>query len=163
VNRGVAERLYAGARDAAALSGSERVVDAYSGVGGLALTLAARAREVIGVEEWRSAVDDAAASAVLNGAAHARFVCDDAARGLAALDAADVVVLNPPRKGCEPAVLEQVARLGARRVLYVSCAPDTLARDLALLHARGFKTQRITPYDMIPQTPHLEALAVLSR
>jgi len=163
VNRDVAARIYADVRDAAQLGGGERVVDAYSGAGGVALTLAPRAREVIGVEEWRAAVDDAQASAEFNGVQNARFVCADTARGLAELDRADVVVLNPPRRGCDPAVLDGVARLGARRVLYVSCSPDTLARDLQRLASLGYATRAITPYDMIPQTPHLEALAVATR
>jgi 23S rRNA (uracil1939-C5)-methyltransferase len=163
VNRGLAERLYADALAAAALTGTERVVDCYSGVGGLALTLAPRAGEVIGIEEHPAAVADAQASAQLNHATRTRFVCGDAAARLAELDAADVVVLNPPRKGCAPEVLAEVVRLAPRAVLYVSCAPDTLARDLALLDERGYFTEHVRPYDMLPQTPHIEALALITR
>jgi len=162
VNRDVAALLYADVLAAAALSGTERVVDCYSGVGGVALTLASRAGEVIGIEENPSAVDDAVASAQLNHARRTRFVCGDAAAKIAELDAADVIVLNPPRRGCDPEVLDAAARLQPRLILYVSCAPDTLVRDLVRLSERGFQTRSIRPYDMLPQTPHVEALAVLT-
>jgi 23S rRNA (uracil1939-C5)-methyltransferase len=159
VNRDVAARIYADVREAARLTGRERVVDVYAGVGGLAYTLAPAAREVLGIESHAGAVDDA--NRAPESAGHARFVCADAADGLAAIDAADVVVLNPPRRGCEPRVLDEVVRLGPRTVVYVSCAPDTLARDLARLG--GYALVRATPYDMIPQTPHVETVVVLER
>jgi 23S rRNA (uracil1939-C5)-methyltransferase len=163
VNRAVAERLYADARVAAGLARHERVVDCYAGAGGLALTLAPDAREVIGIEEHPAAVADACAAAALAGKEHARFVCGDAAAQLGTVERADVVVVNPPRKGCAPAVLDEIARLGPRRVLYVSCAPDTLARDLARLGRHGYRTVLCRPYDMLPQTPHVETLAVVER
>jgi 23S rRNA (uracil1939-C5)-methyltransferase len=141
----------------------ERVVDAYAGAGGIALTLARQAGEVIGVEEHAGAVADAVASAALNGAPNARFVAADAAAGLRAIERADAVVLNPPRKGCEPPVLTEVARLGPRAIAYLSCAPDTLARDLAVLAAHGYRLREVTPFDMLPHTPHVEALAVVER
>jgi 23S rRNA (uracil1939-C5)-methyltransferase len=162
VNREIAARIYGDLSAAAQLTGQERVVDCYSGVGGIALTLAPRAAEVIGVEEHPGAVVDAQAAAQLNHATRTRFVSGDAAAILDGLDAADVVVLNPPRRGCAPRVLEAVARLQPRLVAYVSCAPDTLARDLALLAARGLRARRVTPYDMLPQTPHVEALAIVT-
>jgi 23S rRNA (uracil1939-C5)-methyltransferase len=163
VNRDVAARIYADVAAAAALSGRERVVDAYAGIGGIALTLAREAAEVIGIEEHARAVADAQASAALNGAAHARFVVGDAATVLGTLEAADVVVLNPPRRGCAPAVLQATAKLQPRLVAYVSCAPDTLARDLGLLASLGYRTRAVTPYDMLPQTPHVESLALITR
>jgi 23S rRNA (uracil1939-C5)-methyltransferase len=157
VNREVAARLYADARQAARLDGTQSVIDAYCGVGGLALTLAPGAREVLGIEAHPASIADAQTAAELNGLSQARFeVGDAAARPLAA----DVVVLNPPRKGCSPALLRN---LDARRVLYVSCNPETLARDLAVLTARGFSVESVRAYDMLPQTPHVEVLAVLMR
>jgi 23S rRNA (uracil1939-C5)-methyltransferase len=162
VNREVAGRIYADVTDAAALTGQERVVDAYAGVGGIALTLARGAAEVIGIEEHPRAVADAQASALLNHAVRARFVVGDVEQTLAGLGAADVVVLNPPRRGCAPKVLQAAAALKPRLIAYVSCAPDTLARDLALLQTLGFRTRSVTPYDMLPQTPHVESLAVLT-
>jgi 23S rRNA (uracil1939-C5)-methyltransferase len=161
VNRDVAARIYADLSDAAALTGQERVVDAYAGVGGIALTMARGAAEVIGIEEHARAVADAQAGAQLNHATRARFVVGDVQALLAGLDAADIVVLNPPRRGCAPAVLQAAARLRPRLVAYVSCAPDTLARDLALLAQQGLRTRSVTPYDMLPQTPHVEALAIV--
>jgi 23S rRNA (uracil1939-C5)-methyltransferase len=164
-NRAVAALAYAAIARALAVRAGERVVDAYAGVGGIALTLAPAAAEVIGIESHAGAVADATASAALNGAANARFVAADAAAGLAAHvgERADVIVLNPPRKGCEPAVLAEVARLGPRAIAYLSCAPDTLARDLAVLATRGYALREVTPYDMLPHTPHIEALAILDR
>jgi 23S rRNA (uracil1939-C5)-methyltransferase len=162
INREVAALLYADVLAAAALSGTERVVDCYTGVGGVALTLAPRAAETIGIEENLSAIEDARASAALNHATRTRFVCGDAAEELRKLDAADVLVLNPPRRGCAPEVLAQAARLRPRLIAYVSCNPETLVRDLALLFDHGFKTRSARPYDMLPQTPHVEALALLT-
>ncbi len=163
VNREVAGLLYADVLAACALTGTERVVDCYSGVGGVALTLASRAAEMIGIEEHPSAVEDALASAALNHATRTRFVQGDVAARLRELDAADVIVLNPPRRGCSPAVLAEVARLNPRTVAYVSCAPDTLVRDLTVLAGKGLTVQSIRPYDMLPQTPHVEALAICTR
>jgi 23S rRNA (uracil1939-C5)-methyltransferase len=160
VNRWVAERMYADARAAAALRAGERVVDCYSGVGGLALTLALEGAEVIGIEEVAAAVANARAAAP---AGAVRFLVGDVATRLSEIDRADVVVLNPPRRGCAARVLEEVVRLGPRRVLYVSCSPESLARDLALLGARGLRTMWVRPYDMLPQTPHVEALALVER
>jgi len=114
-------------------------------------------------QERAGAVDDARAAAAANGLANARFVAGDAAAQLRLVERADVVVLNPPRKGCDPPVLAEVARLGPRAVAYLSCDPDTLARDLAVLEARGFALRAVTPFDMLPHTPHVEALAVLER
>jgi 23S rRNA (uracil1939-C5)-methyltransferase len=162
-NRGVAALAYAEAARALAPRPGERAVDVYAGAGGIALTLAREVAEVIGIEEHAGAVADAARSAALTGAANARFVADDAAAGLRALDRADLVVVNPPRKGCDPAVLAEVVRLAPRAVAYLSCNPDTLARDLAVLAGHGYATRTVTPYDMLPHTPHVEALAVLER
>ena len=106
---------------------------------------------------------DAAASAALNGVASAHFMAGDVARELGKIDRADLVVLNPPRKGCAPEVLAEVARLAPRAIAYLSCDPDTFARDLAWLAGRGYRAERVTPYDMLPHTPHVEALAIVRR
>ena len=160
-NRQVAALAYAAIADALAIQPTERVVDAYCGVGGIALTLARHAAEVIGIESHAGAVAGATASAALNGVANARFVASDAAQALGQIDRADVVVLNPPRKGCAPELLAEIARLAPRAIAYLSCDPETLARDLALLATRGYRTRAVTPFDMLPHTPHIEALAVL--
>ena len=161
-NRAVAGLAYDAIARAASLTGSERVVDAYAGVGGIALTLAARALSVVGIEEHASAVADANASAALNRVTNARFVAGDVAKELERIEAADVVVLNPPRKGCADSVLERAAQLGARSIVYLSCAPQSLMRDLARLRELGYRTTRLQPFDMLPHTPHLEVLAILS-
>jgi len=162
-NRGVAALAYAAIAQGLAVRPGERVVDAYSGIGAIALTLARNAGEVIGIESHAGAVADATASAALNGIANARFVAGDAAEALATIDSADVVVLNPPRKGCATAVLTEVVRLAPRAIAYLSCDPETLARDLAWFEGRGYRPRAITPFDMLPHTPHVEALALLSR
>jgi 23S rRNA (uracil1939-C5)-methyltransferase len=164
-NREVAALAYDAIARAVAARPGERVVDAYCGVGGIALTLArgVAGLDVLGIEEHGAAIADATASAALNGVGGARFVAGDVALRLREVPRADVVVLNPPRKGCGPAVVEEVARLAPRVVAYLSCDPDTLARDLALLSERGYHARGVTPFDMLPHTPHVEALAVLDR
>jgi 23S rRNA (uracil1939-C5)-methyltransferase len=161
-NREVAARLYADLTAQSALTGTERVIDCYAGAGAVALTLAPRAAEVVAIEEHAAAVADGVVSAQRNHAPRTRFVAGDAALRLAELDAADVIVVNPPRGGCARPVLEAVGRLAPRTLLYVSCAADTLARDLTLLDGLGFRPVSLTPYDMLPHTPHVEILAHLS-
>jgi 23S rRNA (uracil1939-C5)-methyltransferase len=161
-NREVAALAYTEIARALAVGPGERAVDAYCGVGGITLALARRAGEVVGIEAHPGAVGDATASAALNGIANARFVAGDAARELGKLDRADVVVLNPPRKGCATEVLAEVVRLAPRAVAYLSCDPDTLARDLAWLAGHGLPARTVTPFDMLPHTPHVEALALMS-
>jgi 23S rRNA (uracil1939-C5)-methyltransferase len=163
-NRGVAGLAYGAIVRALAPRPSERVVDAYCGVGGIALALArAGATDVIGIEVHAGAVTDATASAALNGVTGARFVAGDVAERLTAIERADLVVLNPPRKGCAPEVLAAVVRLAPRAIAYLSCDPDTLGRDLAWLAGPGYPAATVTPYDMLPHTPHVEALAILKR
>jgi 23S rRNA (uracil1939-C5)-methyltransferase len=156
-NRAVGSRIY---RDLAAglPGGLGTVVDAYSGAGGIALSLLACAREVIAIEENAAATEAASA---LPGE-RLRVITGDAAVALAGVDAADVVVLNPPRKGCSEAVLAQVRRLSPRFVAYLSCDPGSLARDLGLLVSTSATIISAVPYDMMPHTPHVETLVVLS-
>jgi 23S rRNA (uracil1939-C5)-methyltransferase len=162
-NRDVASAAYAAIARAMAIGARDTVVDAYAGVGGIALTLARGARRVVGIESHVEAVADATANAVTNGLSNVRFVAGDVAAHLAALGQADIVVLNPPRKGCEARVLQQTAALEPRRIAYLSCAPRTLLRDLAILRGLGYRTDSLTPFDMLPHTSHLEVLAVLTR
>jgi 23S rRNA (uracil1939-C5)-methyltransferase len=162
-NREVAALAYAAIAREVAVRPGDRVVDAYGGVGGIALTLAPGAGEVIGIEEHAGATADAIAAAALNGVTNARFVTGDVAVRLREIDRADVVVVNPPRKGCSAAALEQVQRLGPRVIAYLSCDPDTLARDLAWLAAHHHGVRSVTPFDMLPHTAHVEALAILDR
>jgi len=168
-NSGQAEALYAKAIEAARLSGDECVLDLYSGTGTLTLLFARAAREAIGVESVTAAVDRARANATRNGIANARFVCGESravlrewARGERP-DAPkpDVVVVDPPRAGLHPRVVARVAELKPRRIVYVSCNPATLARDLKDFATGGYTFAEATPFDMFPHTPHIECVARL--
>ena len=167
VNTGGAESIYETVRAWAGLTGRERVIDLYCGVGGLSLYLAGQAREVLGIEMVEAAVLDAAENARINGRENCRFVSGDAAEHMASLRRnhykADLVVLNPPRKGCEESVLRTVAELSPPRIIYVSCSPESLARDLDILSEKGYRTVRIQPVDMFPQTPHVENIALVEK
>ena len=159
-NRLVAGQAYSDIVAAAAKLGTmDRAVDLYAGAGGIALSLAPLSREVVAIEENPAAA--ATARAFLGENSRVRFVTGDVAEHLVGLGAADLVVLNPPRKGCAPAVLKAVAQLRPRLIAYLSCNPETLARDLAVLAHLGFRTTGVTPYDMLAHTPHVEALALM--
>lgn len=136
-----------------------RVLDLYCGVGGIALTVAPRAASVVGVEEVEAAVLAARANAERNRVSHARFVTGRVEDVLAAFDEpVNVVTLNPPRKGCAPRVIDELARLGPARVLYLSCSPESFARDAAALATAGFTLTSVQPFDLLPQTDHVELL-----
>ena len=167
INAGAAGIIYETVRQWAALTGRERVVDLYCGVGGLALFLADRASEVIGIENVDAAVKDAEENARLNGQVNCRFIAGDVADHLGYLRKnrlkVDLITLNPPRKGCDEAVLKDAAALSPQRMIYVSCSPESLARDLDILSRLGYRTVRIQPVDMFPQTLHVENIALLER
>jgi len=164
-----AEALYAAALDAARLEGSECVLDLYSGAGTLTLLFARTCREAIGVESVPDAVEHARANAVRNRIANARFVGGESravlrewARGeRSEAPKPDVVVVDPPRAGLHPRVVARVCELRPKRVVYVSCNPATLARDLKDFAAGGFALAEVTPFDMFPHTPHIECVARL--
>ena len=165
VNARQAERLYRLAGEYAGLSGGERVLDLYCGTGTIGLTMARQSAELVGVEAVPQAVEDARRNAAHNGITNARFLCMDAAQAAAQLAGEgwrpDVVLLDPPRRGCGPALLRTIAGMGPRRVVYVSCDPATLARDLKLLRGMGYEAKRIAPVDMFPRTGHVEIIALL--
>jgi 23S rRNA (uracil1939-C5)-methyltransferase len=141
--------------------GTEAVADLFCGVGLLSLTLAPRVKSVVGVEMSQSAIDDAIENAEVQGAHNVEFRCDDVDHAIGELNNIDVVVLDPPRQGCSATTLRRIAELRPRRVVYVSCNPATLARDLAVLEQTGYKTISVDPVDMFPQTCHVEAVASL--
>ena len=167
VNSPAAEQLYALAADYAGLTGQELLLDLYCGAGTIGLSMAAKAREVIGVEVVPQAVENARENARQNGIKNARFLCADAAKAAASLEQEgahpDVVVLDPPRKGCDPETLEAVARMNPQRVVYISCNSATLARDCALLCERGYRLERCRPVDLFPRTVHVETVCLLSK
>ena len=165
VNQDGARLVYEKVRDWASLTGVETAFDLYCGIGGIALTLAGRALRVAGVEFSESAVDDARKNARLNSIENCEFEAGDASELLKELaeqiGQPHTVVLNPPRKGCDEQVLRQVAALAPRVILYVSCAPQTLARDLSILKTLGYDSHEIQLVDMFPQTMHVESIARL--
>jgi 23S rRNA (uracil1939-C5)-methyltransferase len=167
INAGAAGIIYETVREWAALTGQERMVDLYCGVGGLALFLADGAGEVIGIETVDAAVKDAEENARLNGRENCRFIAGDVSDHLGYLRKnrlkVDLITLNPPRKGCDESVLKDAAGLAPGRMIYVSCSPDSLARDLDILSRLGYRTVRVQPVDMFPQTPHVESIALLER
>jgi 23S rRNA (uracil1939-C5)-methyltransferase len=144
-----------------------RALDLYCGVGAIALSLARAGMEVQGIEENPQAVRDARANAEANAVQGVRVMEGDAASALAALvrrgERVEVVTLNPPRRGAAPEVREAIAKLAPARIVYLSCDPDTLARDLADLAVRGYRTEQVEPFDFLPQTEHVEAIALLVR
>ena len=158
--------LYKQAIDAAALTGTERVIDAYGGIGTIGLCAAKGALEVIGVELNRDAVRDAVANARRNEIKNARFVCADAGDFMVNMAAegetADVVILDPPRSGSTAAFIESVNKLRPAKVVYVSCDPNTLKRDLELFKKSGWKIRRIQPVDMFPYTKHVETVVTMT-
>ena len=167
VNTEGAEKLYSLAREYAALTGGERVLDAYCGTGTIGLTLAGAAREVVGVELNSRAVADAENNAKINGIENAAFVCADAGEYMseAALcgEHFDVVVTDPPRAGCSRKFLSSLVKLAPERIVYVSCNPETLARDLRLLTSDGYKVTRARGVDMFAFTEHVECVVCLTR
>ena len=162
-----ARRLYGCVAHYAALSGTETVLDAYSGVGIIALYLAAKAQALIGVEEYTPAVTDARRNAKLNGITNCRFVAGRVEEALPHLLTEglqiQVAVLDPPRGGCAPAALKTLTELKPQRIIYVSCDPATLARDARLLTEFGYTVCQVQPLDMFPHTGHVEAVALLER
>ena len=159
--------LYGLAVDAAHLTGKEVVLDAYCGIGTIGLTASDKARQVVGVEVNRDAVRDAIGNAKHNGVKNARFFAADATAWIReAADAgqkADVVFMDPPREGSTPAFIESVARMAPKRIVYVSCNPETMARDLALLTQKGYRAEGFTPVDMFPHSAHCETVCALSK
>ena len=159
--------LYGLAVEAAKLTGKEVVLDAYCGIGTIGLTAADHAKQVVGVELNRDAVQDAIGNARHNGVKNARFFAADATRWIreaaAAGEKADVIFMDPPREGSTPEFLASVARMAPKRVVYVSCNPVTLARDLATLTKLGYKAEGFTPVDMFPHTEHIETVCALSK
>jgi 23S rRNA (uracil1939-C5)-methyltransferase len=159
-------KLYSVVEGFAALTGKETVLDLYCGTGSISLWLAKKAKEVWGVEENKFAIDDAKENARSNGIKNAFFKCgtsESVIRQFLDTDAKfDVVVLDPPRSGCSQGVIESIIKLKPSKIVYVSCDPATLARDLKLFSER-YKTVKIQPVDMFPQTAHIECVAYLSR
>ena len=167
VNHAMAERLYNKAREYASPNG-KNIIDLYCGAGTIGLSMAKDAKSIIGVEIVEAAVHDANINAQENGVTNARFICGDAAKAAEQLKyeniRTDIVILDPPRKGCEEGLLKTVATdFAPERIVYVSCDVATLARDTAILESLGYKLKEYTPVDLFPRTAHCETVALLSR
>ncbi|SLK18962.1 23S rRNA (uracil1939-C5)-methyltransferase [Paenibacillus sp. RU5A] len=167
VNPVQTEVLYGKTVEYAGLSGKETVIDAYCGIGTISLFLAQHADQVYGVEIVPEAIEDARSNAVLNDMKNVKFevgASEDVIplwkeQGIEA----DVIVVDPPRKGCDPRLLDTILEMKPERVVYVSCNPSTLARDLRVLEDGGYRTVEVTPVDMFPHTVHVESVAMLVR
>lgn len=161
------EVLYNKALEYADLSGNEIVFDAYCGTGTISLFLSKKAKKVYGVEIVPEAIENAKVNATENNVSNVEFIAGQSERVIPELITkgvkADVVVVDPPRKGCDKALLEAVTRMQPKRIVYVSCDPGTLARDLAILKESGYNTLEIQPVDMFPQTAHVENVALVVR
>ena len=167
VNYNATRLLYQTVLDYAALSDGMRVVDAYAGVGTIGMLCADRVREVISVEVNKDAVADAKRNAKLNGINNMRFVCADATSFLCDMAAqkekADLVIMDPPRAGSTTAFMKSVCALSPEKVVYVSCNPETLARDLTFFTRNKYKVRKIQPVDMFPNTSHVECVTLMTR
>ncbi len=167
VNHDGAEILYNKAKEYAALTGSETLVDLYCGTGTIGLTMAKDVKSLIGVEIIPQAIENAKENARLNGIDNAEFICADAAQAASTLlergVKPDIVILDPPRKGCDEALIKTVAEMSPERVVYVSCDSATLARDCQRFAVLGYRTLAATPVDMFPHTAHVETVALLAK
>ena len=170
VNTLAAERLYGIAAQYAQLTPDDLLLDLYCGMGTIGLSMVDHCRELVGVEIVPEAIESAKANAARMGdsvAAKSRFFCADAGQAATRLAAEglhpDVVMLDPPRKGCDEATLSAVVRMAPRRVVYVSCNPATAARDAAWLENNGYHAEKVQPVDLFPRTKHCEAVLLLSK
>ena len=167
INSEQTERLYRTAIDFAGLTGKERVIDAYCGIGTIGASAAGRAAEVLGVELNKDAVKDAVTNAKINQLKNIRFWNEDAGKYMVRMaenhEHADVVFMDPPRSGSTPEFINSVHALKPKKVVYVSCDPATLQRDLELFVKKGWKAHKIQPVDMFPYTGHVESCVLLER
>jgi 23S rRNA (uracil1939-C5)-methyltransferase len=174
VNRDQTEKLYSIAAEYASLTPETVLLDMYCGVGTIGLTMANKVKSLVGVEIVAPAIEDAKKNAALNSITNARFICGDASKAADKLKKEgikpDVIILDPPRKGCDEALINTVAEMSPERIVYVSCDPATLARDCAVFATLGYNiaeksdvTHFVTPVDMFPRTAHVETVALLTR
>ena len=167
VNTPQAERLYELALDFAQLNGTETAVDLYCGIGTITLCLAQRAKTVVGAEIVPQAIEDAKENAARNGLHNVEFFCGDASAVAARLASdgvrPDVITVDPPRKGLAEDVVASIAAMAPSRVVYVSCDPATLARDVKRFREQGYTVQKAAAVDLFPRTAHVEAVVLLSQ
>ena len=157
---------YGKALELAGLKGQEVVIDAYCGIGTIGIIASRQAGQVIGVELNQDAVKDAVNNAKMNDIDNIRFYCNDAGRFLVNMaergDKADVVIMDPPRSGSTEEFMDSIAKLGAGKVVYVSCNPETLARDVRYMKKLGYAAEGVWPVDMFPATVHVETVIMMT-
>ena len=167
VNHDQAQRLYEKAAEYAIGENTKTLIDLYCGAGTIGLTMADKVEKLIGVEIVPEAIADAKVNAKLNGVTNARFICADAAEAARQIKEKgirpDTVILDPPRKGCDDALISTVTEMSPERIVYVSCDPATLARDCEKLNAAGYNVIEATPFDLFPRTVHVENVVLLSK
>ena len=155
------------AAEFADLNKNEILLDMYCGTGTIGLTMANYVKNLIGVEIIPQAVEDAKNNAVLNDISNAEFICADAAKAAETLRKRnikpDCIILDPPRKGCESSLIDTISEMSPKRVVYVSCDPATLARDVKLFSERGYSVQKAIPVDLFPRTPHVECVVLMTK
>ncbi len=167
VNRDQAEQLYEAAVRQAGLTGTETVIDLYCGTGTISLVMAKHAGKVIGVEIIPAAIQDAKDNAVRNGIKNAEFLCADAAQAAQKFAEEgikpDIIMVDPPRKGLDPQVIDAMVQMAPEKIVYVSCDPATLARDLKRLEEQGYRTLHAEAFDMFPRCHHVESVCMLQK
>lgn len=167
VNRRGAERLYGIAAEFAELKGGETLLDLYCGTGTIGLSMANRVKNLIGVEVIPAAIENAKQNALQNSISNARFICGDAADAAKLLAneglAPDVIILDPPRKGCSAELIETVVKMSPERIVYVSCDSATLSRDAAIFSQSRYSVQKVQAVDMFPRTCHIECVMQLTK
>lgn len=163
INPEQAEQLFTKALEWAALQGNELVLDAYCGVGTFSLIFARKAKTVLGIECVPQAIENAKINQQLNQIENVQFLCTSVEEYIPSLSSIDVLILNPPRKGCDLSFLKKVVEKMVPKIIYVSCNPKSLARDLHFLSEEGYSIHSVQPFDMFPQTEHVETVVLLER
>lgn len=167
VNHNQCEKLYAKAKDFAGLIGTETVLDLYCGVGTIGLTMAENVKQLVGIEIIPQAIENAKENAKINHITNAQFICADAPKGAEILKKQgvnpDIIILDPPRKGCEKSLFDTIEQLSPKKIVYVSCDSATLARDLAILKEKGYEAKKVSAVDMFPRTPHVECVTLIEK
>ena len=167
VNSPQAEKLYKIAEEFADLKGNEKLLDLYCGTGTIGLSMADKVKKLIGAEIIPQAVENACENAENSGIENAEFICSDAGKAANKLaesgNLPDVVIVDPPRKGCDKLTLDSIVKMHPDKIVMVSCNPATAARDCAYLEDNGFKTVKVKAVDMFPRTGHVECVVLMSR
>ncbi len=167
VNHNQCEKLYAKAKEFAGLTGTETVLDLYCGVGTIGLTMAENVKQLVGIEIIPQAIENAKENAKINHITNAQFICADAPKGAEILKKQgvnpDIIILDPPRKGCEKSLFDTIEQLSPKKIVYVSCDSATLARDLAILKEKGYEAKKVSAVDMFPRTPHVECVTLIEK